>query len=161
MTAFNEKRLGRVLLSEAFVTADRSADLFRNFKILLAQPRYNEPGMIAYYGAHPDFDIHEGEAKDSPYYDAYWADERVTAANPSGFYFKMHQDGVRRNPARLGLTAFLNEVDQLMLKEFGTTHRDIEDYNWEDEYDSEVPADEAFEEWKIHTEGGTRSPGNF
>lgn len=161
MTAFSENRLGRVLLSESFVTADRSADLFRNFKILLAQPRYNEPGIIAYYGAHPDFDVHNGAPKDSPYYDAYWTDDRVSELNPSGFYFKMHNDGVRRNPEPVLFDEWLEELDKLFLADMGTTHNDFDDYNWNDEFESEVEPADAYEEWKIHTEGGTRSSANF
>jgi len=50
----------------------------------------------------------------------------------------------------------------LMKTEFGFTEDDLlEGYNWRDEYDSEVEPRDAFEEWKIHTENGTRDPGNF
>lgn len=153
MTAFSENRVGRVLLSEAFVTGERSVDVFKNFSILLAMPRYNEPGIIAYYGAHPDFEPFDGGAKDSPYYDPYWNDD--------GVYFKLHEEGPPVNIGSLEYARFLNEVDRLMMNEFGMTHFDAEDYNWKDEFDSEVPAEEAFEEWNAHTEGGTRSPANF
>jgi hypothetical protein len=60
-----------------------------------------------------------------------------------------------------GYTAFLNEIDSYLMANFGMTHRDFEDYNWKDEFDSEVPAEDAFEEWRIHTEEGTRSPANM
>ena len=86
MSAFSEKRLGRVLLSEAFVTGDRSGNVFKNFAVLGAMPRFNEPGIIAYYGAHPDFEPTDLEPKHLPYYDPYWG--KVTPKNPTGFYFK-------------------------------------------------------------------------
>ena len=56
-------------------------------------------------------------------------------------------------------SAFLREVDRRMIVEVGMVTGDT-DHNWRDEYDSEVSAEDAFEEWKIHTEDGTRSSGN-
>ena len=164
MTAFDEKRLGRVLLSEAFVTGSRSGDVFKNFAVLGAMPRYNEPGIIAYYGAHPDFEPYDGVPKNAPYYDPYWNDD--------GFYFKL-KDGMGNDesyspPADSdnGFIASMSYVDWLKKLDVcffvdGLNRHDLEDYNWKDEYDSEVPPDEAYEEWSAHTEGGTRSPANF
>lgn len=80
LTPFEEKRLGRVILSEAFVTSFRSRDVFEKFSILQAQPRYNETGMLVYYGAHPDFKPYDGKPGDAPYYQAYW--------DKDGMYFK-------------------------------------------------------------------------
>lgn len=56
-----------------------------------------------------------------------------------------------------GLKDFLSEIDRMMLADFGMTHNDFEDYNWDDEFESEVEPADAYEEWKIHTEGGTRA----
>ena len=144
-TPFAQKRLGRILLSEAFVTSPRSDDLFSKFKVLIAQPRYNEPGIIAYYGAHPDFEPFDGVPKDSPYYDPYWNDE--------GLYFKkksINPDDV----AEIGFQGWMTKLDRLFIAKYGLTHNDFEDYNWFDEYDSEVSPEDAFDEWCCMLESG-------
>jgi len=64
-------------------------------------------------------------------------------------------------PKARHLSEFLKEIDRLMMEDMGMTHGDCEDYNWVDEFDSEVDPEDAYEEWKIHTEGGTRSPMNM
>ena len=79
-TPFEQKRLGRSIMSEAFVATCRAKDVFDSFAILLAQPRYNEPGLITYYGAHPDFEPYDGKPGDAPYYQPYW--------NDIGMYFQ-------------------------------------------------------------------------
>ena len=53
----------------------------------------------------------------------------------------------------------LEALDKLFIEKFGVGHETFDDYNWDDEFDSEVPPDDAFEEWCLHTEDGTRSPG--
>ncbi len=57
--------------------------------------------------------------------------------------------------------AWKDELDELFINHFGLCHDDFEDYNWSDEYNSEVPPEDAFDEWKIHTENGTISPTAF
>jgi len=76
-TPFEEKRLGRVILSETFVTGKRMNSVFSNFAILLAQPRYNEPGIIVYYGAHSDFEPYDGKPGNAPYYQPYWNEQGI------------------------------------------------------------------------------------
>lgn len=146
-TPFMQKRMGRVLLNEEFVTSCRGNDVFKNFAVLLAMPRYNEPGVIAYYGAHPDFEPFTGVPKDAPYYDPYWNDD--------GFYFKMHEEGPPVDP----YAVWMRNLDNLMIANFNMRHDDFEEYSWRDEFDADVPVHDAFEEWRIHTENGARSPG--
>ena len=56
-----------------------------------------------------------------------------------------------------GLKDFLSEIDRMMMADMGMTHSDFEDYNWNDEFDSEVEPADAYEEWKLMTDGGTRA----
>ena len=151
MSAFSEKRLGRVLLSEAFVTGDRSGDVFKNFAILGAMPRYNEPGIIAYYGAHPDFEPTDLEPKNLPYYDPYWG--ATSPKNMSGFYFK-RKDGV---PIDFGFATWMKELNVISRANLGGNNvEDFDDYDWRAEYDSgHTPAD-SFEEWRLITDEMTR-----
>ena len=58
-------------------------------------------------------------------------------------------------------SGFLREIDRRMMMDLGMTTSDAEEYNWKDEFDSEVEPDDAYEEWKCHTENGTRSPLNM
>lgn len=144
MTAFEEKRLGRILLSEAFVTGTRATDVFKNFAVLLAMPRYNDPGIIAYYGAHPDFEPFDGVPKDSPYYSPYWNDD--------GLYFK--PDAIIDNLLSPFQT-WMKELDEFFMAHFGMPHSDFEDYNWFDEFDNDCSAEDSFEEWRCMNEAGT------
>ena len=142
-TPFEEKRLGRVLLSEAFVTGRAvETEFFKDFAILLAMPRYNEPGIIAYYAAHPCFEPYDGAPKNSPYYQPYWNDD--------GLYFKPVTEDARPD----AFTTWMYELDQLFQAEFGSSHVDFDDYNWNDEFDSEVDPKDAFEEWQCMTDNG-------
>ena len=61
----------------------------------------------------------------------------------------------------VSLSDWLKELDKFFMCFFGVKHSDFEDYNWDDEYDSEVSPQDAFEEWKSHTENGTRSVGSL
>ena len=79
-TPFEQKRLGRTIMSEAFVTTCRAKEVFDNFAVLLAHPTDDSQYLITYYGAHPDFDPYEGEPKDAPLYQPYW--------NDIGMYFQ-------------------------------------------------------------------------
>jgi hypothetical protein len=144
-TPFEQKRLGRILLSETFVTSDRSADLFTDFKVLLAQPRYNEPGIIAYYGAHPLFEPFEGVPKDSPYYDPYW--------NVDGIYLKKIVDRSACGTS-LEFNRWMEKLDMMFIATYGLNHSDFEDYNWFDEYSNDVSPEDAFHEWKCMVESG-------
>ena len=138
LSPFEEKRLGRVLLSEAFVTGLRSGDVFKNFAILGAMPRYNEPGIIAYYGAHPDFDVTDEAPKDTPYYDPYW--------NDNGFYFK-RKDG---EPVDFGYAVWTKELNNCFMVNLGGANPDdFDDYDWRAEYDSGHSAEDSFEEWAL------------
>ena len=56
---------------------------------------------------------------------------------------------------------WLEELDKIFLREFFQPRRNFDDYNWFDEYDNDVSAEDAFAEWDAHTEHGTRSPNNF
>ena len=143
-SAYNERRLGRILLSEAFVVGDRSNDIFEDFVVLLAQPRYNDDGIIAYYGAHPGFEPFDGAPKDSPYYHPYW--------NEEGVYFKQVFE---HNGTKVSFEDWLVQLDRLFVAKFGLTHNDFEDYDWHGEFDGENTPVEAFEEWQLIQEGAT------
>lgn len=140
-TPFENKRLGRVLLSEAFVTGNRAREVFEKFSVLLAMPRYNEPGIIAYYGAHPDFEKFDGVPKDSPYYDPYW--------NKDGFYFKrkVQPSDMIELPIDFTFAIWMKELDQLFLANLSMGRDDFEDYDWRAEYDGENTPEDAFQEW--------------
>lgn len=51
---------------------------------------------------------------------------------------------------------WLSELDNCFNQEFAALHSDFPEYNWFDEFDNDVDAVEAFEEWKLLTECGTR-----
>lgn len=141
--AIEKKRLGRVLLSEVFVSSMRSRDLFTNLVVLQAMPRFNEPGIIAYYGAHPDFDKFDGEPKDSPYYQPYWNDD--------GLYFKRVQgDGDEEGPPiDFTFAIWMKELNVLFHANFSTGLDDFEDYDWRAEYDGDNTPEDAFSEWAL------------
>lgn len=133
-TPFEEKRLGRVLLSEAFVTGKRSKDVFENFAVLIAMPRYNDPGIIAYFGAHPDFEPYDGNPKDAPYYDPYWNDD--------GFYFK-------KKSVIDPFKAWLKELDKIFNEELGLGYDDFADYDWHAEFEGDNTPRDSYEEWNL------------
>ena len=54
---------------------------------------------------------------------------------------------------------WMSKLDSLMFEEFHKYHVDFDDYNWFDEFDNDVDPEDAFDEWKAHTENGSRSPG--
>lgn len=140
-TPFDENRLGRVLLSETFVTSNRSRDVFAKFHVLLAQPRYQEPGIIAYYGAHPDFEPYLGDAKNSPYYEPYWNDD--------GMYFKRKENQDEVPEADFEFRQFIRDIDAMMIADIGLSTSDVEDYDWAAEYESECSPKESYDEWKL------------
>ena len=75
MTPYGEQRFGRVRLSIPFVAARAQyMNFFKDFAIIYAKPLFEEPDIIAYYGAHPDFEPYYGDSSDTPYYSPYWND---------------------------------------------------------------------------------------
>lgn len=58
----------------------------------------------------------------------------------------------------MNFNTWLNEVNKLAIADVGRPVDDYEDYNWFDEFDNDVDPDDAYDEWKSHTESGTRSP---
>lgn len=48
---------------------------------------------------------------------------------------------------------FLKDVDKLCTDKYGLSIHDFPDYMWRDEYDSEVPPEDAFDEWEMQGAG--------
>lgn len=146
------KRFGRVLLSETFVSSMRSRELFEDFVIFQAMPRFNDPGIIAYYGSHPDFAPWNGKAKDSPYYQPYW--------NNDGMYFNLTDEkppvaSWEKNEPPIDFTfaIWMKELNKCCRDNLdGMNVDDFEDYNWRDEYENGVTPEDAFSEWHLLSE---------
>lgn len=87
-----ERRYGRTIMSESFITGSRDTvrqAVFKDFAIITALPDLDSEigkmssglpfvdGSITFYGAHPDFDIQpeDFEAKDTPMYDVFFNED--------------------------------------------------------------------------------------
>lgn len=52
----------------------------------------------------------------------------------------------------ISFEAWISAVDKLFVEEFGMESICFEDYNWRDEYESEVTPEASFAEWKAYNE---------
>lgn len=60
----------------------------------------------------------------------------------------------------MSFRAWMRLLDRIFNRQYQMNHDDFDEYNWFDEWENDVTPDDAFCEWKAHTEGGSRSPNN-